>query len=96
MLALGLGDPAAANEQQAQNENQTPLMSQQEFVDKVTGGLKVNEMDPAYVRASRLVARELGVLPGQQVLLVNGRVSIFFVSEVEAHIVAWAIRLSAR
>jgi hypothetical protein len=75
MLALGLGDPATADDIQAQNQNQVPLTSQQESVDKLTGGVKIPETNLAYVRASRLVARELGVLPEQQVLLVNGRVS---------------------
>jgi hypothetical protein len=54
---------------------QTHLASRQETTDELTGGIEISEVNPEYMRASRLVAKELGVLPGQQAVLANGRVS---------------------
>ncbi|KAG6839745.1 hypothetical protein C0991_012004, partial [Blastosporella zonata] len=54
------------------------VLSQDEVIRALTEGVKVVDFDPVYyaeyVKASRLVAREIGVAPGQQALLVNGRV----------------------
>jgi hypothetical protein len=63
--------------------SQIHLSSQQELIDKLTGGVKITGLNQEYVRASRLVARELGVQPGQEVLLVNGRVSFRFAGVFE-------------
>ncbi|GLB42376.1 putative UDP-glucose:Glycoprotein Glucosyltransferase [Lyophyllum shimeji] len=54
------------------------VLSQDEAVQPLTAGVKVADFDAGgyaeYVTSSRLVAREIGVAPGQQALLVNGRV----------------------
>ena len=73
-LELALDDPVDAQ------SSQTHFSSQQELVDKLTGSVKITGLDEGYGRASRLVARELGVAPGQKVLLVNGRVSLRLVA----------------
>jgi len=45
----------------------------------LTEGVNVHQLKPEeyadYVKAGRLVARELGLAPGQSALVVNGRVS---------------------
>jgi UDP-glucose:glycoprotein glucosyltransferase len=74
MHALGLESvidhPAGAQSSHAH------LSSQQELVDKLTMGVKITGLSEGYLHASRLVARELGLAPGQTALLVNGRVSL--------------------
>ncbi|KAG6833463.1 hypothetical protein H0H87_006830 [Tephrocybe sp. NHM501043] len=54
------------------------ILSQDEMVRELTEGVKKADFNPIYyadyVKASRLVAREIGVAPGKQALLVNGRV----------------------
>jgi hypothetical protein len=63
--------------------SQMRLLSQQELMDKLTWGVKVTGLNQEYARASGLVARELGVQPGQEVILVNGRVSFRFAGVFE-------------
>jgi UDP-glucose:glycoprotein glucosyltransferase len=50
-------------------------------LDELTGGVRLEDMDATaysqYVKSSRLVAREVQVSPGQQALIINGRVSWF-------------------
>ena len=57
---------------------QTPLGGRSTF-EELTGGVSldriVSEDYSDYVKQSRLVARELGILPGRKALVVNGRVS---------------------
>ncbi|KAG6918623.1 hypothetical protein DXG01_013034 [Tephrocybe rancida] len=69
LRALGVGGPST--------EAQT-LLSQDEVIRALTEGVKVADFNPIYyadyVQASRMVVREIGVAPGQQALLVNGRV----------------------
>ena len=57
---------------------QTLLVNKNTF-ESLTGGVSLDKIVPEeysdYVKQSRLVARELGLLPGQKGLVVNGRVS---------------------
>ncbi|KAG5641244.1 hypothetical protein DXG03_005668 [Asterophora parasitica] len=59
-------------------ESTQTVLSQDERVQALTGGVKVAEFDAKryadYVTASRLLARDIQISPGQQALLVNGRV----------------------
>ena len=56
------------------------ILTQQEAVKAVTEGVKVTEFGEKeygeYIMTSRLLARELGMKPGERAVLVNGRVSI--------------------
>ncbi|KAF5378749.1 hypothetical protein D9615_006978 [Tricholomella constricta] len=58
-------------------ETQT-VLSQDEMVRALIGGVKVADFDAKryaeYVKASRLLVRDIQIAPGQQALLVNGRV----------------------
>lgn len=57
---------------------QTPLGNKNTF-ESLTGGVSLDRIVPEeysdYVKQSQLLARELGLLPGQKGLVVNGRVS---------------------
>jgi hypothetical protein len=57
---------------------QIPLDNKNPF-EALTEGVSLDRIIPedysAYVRQSQLAARELGLLPGQKGLVVNGRVS---------------------
>lgn len=57
---------------------QTPLGGRSTF-EELTGGVSldgiVSQDYSDYVKQSHLVAREMGLLPGQKALVVNGRVS---------------------
>ena len=72
LTAVGFA-PATSME----NESQT-VLTQESLIDTLAkggfGGDKNNEYKD-YVFSSRLVAREIGLRPGQQALIVNGRVS---------------------
>lgn len=79
-LALALGiqlDNAttATND----GEQQVPLTRDEAFA-KFTEGIVLNDIAPEeyvdYVKASRLVVRDLQFLPGQLGLVANGRVSV--------------------
>jgi len=58
---------------------QTPLDGKNTF-DILTDGTPLDKFSSedyvAYVKQSRLLARELGLAPGQKCLVINGRVSI--------------------
>jgi len=58
---------------------QTPLGGKNTF-DILTDGIALDKISSedyvAYVKQSRLIARELGLAPGEKGLVVNGRVSI--------------------
>jgi len=105
--ALGVEDLELSYDgrDQDQDQAQVYLTKQQDALQKLTGGVKVGEMSveryEAYVGASRLVVREMGALPGEQVLLVNGRVSagcfLFVLCEVylvESGLIRSWVRLS--
>lgn len=74
LRALGLESPVAPND-----SPQVP-MSQEETLSELTGGVAVSDFEPEsyakYVKTSRLVTRELQLTPGQQALVVNGRVGV--------------------
>jgi hypothetical protein len=74
-LGLEVEENLVDAQAQAQAQAQAHLASRQEAIDKLTGGVKIGGLNPGYLHASRLVARVLGVSPGQQAVLVNGRVS---------------------
>jgi UDP-glucose:glycoprotein glucosyltransferase len=77
-LALGiqLDDGTAAT---YNGEQQIPITKDEAFA-KFTNGVKLDDVAPEeyidYVRASRLVVRDLQFSPGQSGLVVNGRVSL--------------------
>ncbi|KAG5636220.1 hypothetical protein H0H81_008754 [Sphagnurus paluster] len=70
LRALALGDSTRTD------EGQKPL-SQEDLVQTLTGGVKVADFSAEgyanYVRASRLVARDIQISSGEQGLLINGR-----------------------
>lgn len=61
----------------AQAQTQTHLTSHEDLISKLTGGESAESLESksGYLHACRLVAKELGLLPGERALLVNGRVS---------------------
>lgn len=73
LTAIGLAPPPSA-----ENESQT-ILAQEPLIEKLTkvDGSKEDGKKTYrdYVLSSRLVAREIGLRPGQQALIVNGRVS---------------------
>ena len=56
------------------------ILSQDEALRGLTGGFRISELDAdryaEYVKACRLTAREIGVTPGEQAILANGRVRL--------------------
>ncbi|KII87653.1 glycosyltransferase family 24 protein [Plicaturopsis crispa FD-325 SS-3] len=60
------------------NNPQVVLAKDEGSLDKLTGGVGLNDIDAAeyasYEKSCRLVARELGLAPGEQALIVNGRI----------------------
>lgn len=77
--ALGLELAVAAD------SPQVPL-SGEGVLRELTGGVALGDMDSdayaQYVRSSRLVVRELQLAPGEQALILNGRVSISLPSRI--------------
>lgn len=73
LQALGLGTVLPA-------EGPQIILSQDETLRGLTGSLKISELDAdrytEYVKACRLTAREVGVAPGVQAILANGRVRL--------------------
>jgi UDP-glucose:glycoprotein glucosyltransferase len=73
LTAVGLAPPPSA-----ENESQT-VLTQESMIEKLTKGDGSKEDSKRvyrdYVLSSSLVAREIGLRPGQQALIVNGRVS---------------------
>ncbi|RDB27081.1 UDP-glucose:glycoprotein glucosyltransferase [Hypsizygus marmoreus] len=73
LRALGLDEPVPAKD-----GPQAVLSSKEDIWHALTGGVKVADFDTNryanYVRASRLVARDVGIAPGELGLMVNGRV----------------------
>jgi UDP-glucose:glycoprotein glucosyltransferase len=57
-------------------------LTREDATSKLTGGVAVSNFEfesyVKYVKACRLVSRELQLTPGQQGLIVNGRVSTIF------------------
>jgi UDP-glucose:glycoprotein glucosyltransferase len=70
LLALGL-DPSVPAGDRLQG-----VLSKDGLVDQHDGKLDA-EAYARFVKSSRLVARELHVVPGEQFLIVNGRVCFF-------------------
>lgn len=72
LTAVGLEPPPPT-----ENESQT-VLSQESVVDKLTKGNGSKEDDRKgyryYVTSSSLIAGEIGLRPGQQALIVNGRI----------------------
>ena len=73
LTAVGLTpSPSTEDESQA-------VFTQESVIEKLKGGNGSKEDNEAgyrdYVISSSLVAREIGLRPGQQALIVNGRVS---------------------
>lgn len=81
-LALGiqLDDVIAATND---GEQQIPMTKDEAFA-KFTKGVMLDDVAPEeyvdYVRASRLVVRDLQFSPGQLGLIMNGRVSLLVMS----------------
>ena len=77
-LALGiqLDDATTATND---GEQQVPITKDEAFA-KLTEGVTLEDVTPEeyvdFVRASRLVVRDLQLLPGQLGLVMNGRVSL--------------------
>ena len=73
LTAVGLASPSLA-----ENEPQT-VLTQESLIEKLTeddgSNADSKRMYRDYVLSSRLAAREIGLRPGQQALIVNGRVS---------------------
>ena len=73
LAAVGLVQPSLE-----ENGSQT-VFTQESLIEKLTKDDGSNgdnkKMYRDYVLSSRLVAREIGLRPGQQALIVNGRVS---------------------
>ena len=76
-LALGIQLDAAAA---ANDEEQQIPMTEDEAFAQFTKGVVLDDIAPEeyvdYVRASRLVVRDLQFSPGQLGLVMNGRVSL--------------------
>ena len=76
LTAVGLAPPSLE-----ENESQT-ILTRESLIEKLTKDDDSNgdskKMYRDYVLSSRLVAREIGLRPGQQGLIVNGRVSPVF------------------
>jgi len=73
LQALGLNTALPADGPQI-------ILSQDEALRGLTGDIKISELDAdryaEYVKACRLTAREVGVAPGGQAILANGRVRL--------------------
>jgi UDP-glucose:glycoprotein glucosyltransferase len=58
------------------------LPSNGQLFEALAGGVTLDDFDAVaytnYVKSSRLIARELHVAPGEQALIVNGRVSVSY------------------
>ena len=67
-----------------ENESQT-VLTQESVIEKLTNGNSVKGDTRKgyhdYVISSSLVAREIGLRPGQQALIVNGRVSLIYLHQ---------------
>lgn len=78
LRALGLDSPAAPN------YGPQTVLSQQDTLNELTGGVASDDFSAEayaqFTKSSRLVARELQLGPGQQALLINGRVSVPHIS----------------
>ena len=74
-LGIQLDDATATSD----GEQQVPITKDEAFA-KLTEGVMLDDVTPEeyfdFVRASRLVARDLQFLPGQLGLIMNGRVSL--------------------
>ncbi|KAF8155695.1 UDP-glucose:glycoprotein glucosyltransferase-domain-containing protein [Crassisporium funariophilum] len=70
LAALGVETPVVAGDE---GSTQTPLTQAEALAASIGDDVKP-EKYADFVKASRLVARELGILPGQSALLVNGRI----------------------
>jgi UDP-glucose:glycoprotein glucosyltransferase len=72
LKALGVEAPAIPG-----NNPQT-VLSNENIFDELTGGVALSEFNPSayaqFVKSSRLLARELQIVPGKQALFVNGRI----------------------
>jgi UDP-glucose:glycoprotein glucosyltransferase len=77
-LALGI-QPDDATAATNDGEQQMPITKDEAFA-KVTEGVMLDDIAPEeyvdYVRACRLLARDLQFSPGQLGLVINGRVSL--------------------
>jgi UDP-glucose:glycoprotein glucosyltransferase len=76
VLGIQLDDAATATND---GEQQIPITKDEAFA-KFTEGVKLDDVAPQeyvdYVRASRLVVRDLQISPGELGLVMNGRVSV--------------------
>jgi len=75
LIAVGLASPPLT-----EDESQT-VLTQESLIERLKKGDGSKEDSKKayrdYVLSSSLVAREIGLRPGQQALVVNGRVSFF-------------------
>lgn len=71
LLALGLDVSVAADDRLQADLSHDGLLD-----ENVGEGKFDEEVYATFVKSSRLVARELHVSPGEQALIVNGRVSV--------------------
>ena len=64
-------------------------MTREERFEDLTDGISINNLDPdaytAYVKASRLLLRDLQIASGELAVLVNGRVSCVLPSKSLHH-----------
>jgi UDP-glucose:glycoprotein glucosyltransferase len=66
----------------AASESPQVVLLQEGILQDLAGGVAIGDFSVAayarYVKSSRLVARELQLSPGEQALIVNGRVGVLF------------------
>ena len=75
LTAVGVAPPPAENESQTVLTRESMI----EMLTKANGSKEDGEKEYRdYILSSSLVAREIGLRPGQQALIVNGRVSSRF------------------
>lgn len=62
-------------------EDSQTVLSQEQALHQITGGTKLSDLSSKvhadYIRATRLILRELSINGGDQAVILNGRVSAF-------------------
>jgi len=85
---LGFLDPVAP-ETDASGQ-QVPLQTQADYLREILGGVKPSEINASnhtrFVDMGKRLLKEIGVGPGEKVILVNGRVCSFKVQFECQHI----------
>jgi UDP-glucose:glycoprotein glucosyltransferase len=74
LTVLGISFPRESGGEQSQK-----VLSQQATLEELMGGVSIDNVEVStyewYAEASRRVVQQLGLAPGQQAVLLNGRVS---------------------